>query len=102
MDVLANFLLVLEIVGALCLVPGGHKKVLTAMDHFQSFAVERIRFQASLISGLTVYYVMGQRARAVIVNVDVARLGSTAHVSLHAYIPKQLVFYCLTTKLCRR
>ena len=36
---------VLEIVGALCLVPGGHKKVLTAMDHFQKFAVERIRFQ---------------------------------------------------------
>jgi dishevelled associated activator of morphogenesis len=38
-------ILVLEIVGALCLVPGGHKKVLTAMDHFQTFAVERIRFQ---------------------------------------------------------
>ena len=38
-------MLVLEIVGALCLVPGGHKKVLTAMDHFQTFAVERIRFQ---------------------------------------------------------
>ena len=25
--------------------PGGHKKVLAAMDHFQKFAVERIRFQ---------------------------------------------------------
>lgn len=35
----------LEILGALCLVPGGHKKVLTAMEHFQKFAVERIRFQ---------------------------------------------------------
>ena len=35
----------LEILGALCLVPGGHKKVLGAMDHFQTFAVERTRFQ---------------------------------------------------------
>ena len=39
---------VLEIVGALCLVPGGHKKVLNALDHFQKFAVERIRFQVLL------------------------------------------------------
>ena len=39
---------VLEIVGALCLVPGGHKKVLNALDHFQKFAVERIRFQVPL------------------------------------------------------
>lgn len=35
----------LEILGALCLVPGGHKKVLNAMDHFQKFAMERARFQ---------------------------------------------------------
>ncbi|CAI8048375.1 Disheveled-associated activator of morphogenesis 2 [Geodia barretti] len=42
-------ILVLEIVGALCLVPGGHKKVLTAMDHFQTFAVERIRFQTLIV-----------------------------------------------------
>ena len=38
---------VLEILGALCLVPGGHRKVLGAMDHFQKFAVERTRFQVS-------------------------------------------------------
>ena len=35
----------LEILGALCLVPGGHKKVLSAMDHFQKFAMESARFQ---------------------------------------------------------
>ena len=39
------FIAALEILGALCLVPGGHKKVLNAMDHFQKFAAERIRFQ---------------------------------------------------------
>ena len=36
---------VLEILGAVCLVPGGHHKVLHAMLHFQSFANERTRFQ---------------------------------------------------------
>lgn len=36
---------VLEILGAVCLVPGGHKKVLEAMLHFQSYANERTRFQ---------------------------------------------------------
>ncbi|KAG4072083.1 hypothetical protein HA402_015582 [Bradysia odoriphaga] len=35
----------LEILGAVCLVPGGHKKVLSAMVHFQEFAAERTRFQ---------------------------------------------------------
>lgn len=35
----------LEILGAVCLVPGGHKKVLSAMLHFQRFAAERARFQ---------------------------------------------------------
>uniref|UniRef100_A0A672YTB9 Disheveled-associated activator of morphogenesis 1-like n=1 Tax=Sphaeramia orbicularis TaxID=375764 RepID=A0A672YTB9_9TELE len=36
---------VLEILGAVCLVPGGHKKVLEAMMHYQKFAAERTRFQ---------------------------------------------------------
>lgn len=36
---------VLEILGAVCLVPGGHKKVLEAMSHYQTFAAERTRFQ---------------------------------------------------------
>ncbi|XP_037833695.1 disheveled-associated activator of morphogenesis 1 isoform X2 [Kryptolebias marmoratus] len=36
---------VLEILGAVCLVPGGHKKVLEAMLHYQKFASERTRFQ---------------------------------------------------------
>ena len=36
---------VLEILGAMCLVPGGHKKVLEAMLHYQEFAAERTRFQ---------------------------------------------------------
>jgi dishevelled associated activator of morphogenesis len=37
----------LEILGALCLVPGGHRKVLSAMDHFQEFSMERTRFQVN-------------------------------------------------------
>ena len=36
---------VLEILGAMCLVPGGHKKVLDAMYYYQQFASERTRFQ---------------------------------------------------------
>ena len=38
-------ILVLEILGACCLVPGGHKKVMDAMAHFQEYAQERTRFQ---------------------------------------------------------
>lgn len=36
----------LEILGAVCLVPGGHRKVLQAMLNFQEFAAERTRFQS--------------------------------------------------------
>uniref|UniRef100_A0A3Q2SNS6 Dishevelled associated activator of morphogenesis 1b n=1 Tax=Fundulus heteroclitus TaxID=8078 RepID=A0A3Q2SNS6_FUNHE len=36
---------VLEIMGAVCLVPGGHRKILEAMLHYQRFACERTRFQ---------------------------------------------------------
>lgn len=36
----------MEILGAVCLVPGGHKKVLTAMLNFQDFVSERARFQS--------------------------------------------------------
>ncbi|XP_055492317.1 LOW QUALITY PROTEIN: disheveled-associated activator of morphogenesis 2 [Leucoraja erinacea] len=39
---------VLEILGAVCLVPGGHKKVLQAMLHYQIYASERTRFQTLL------------------------------------------------------
>uniref|UniRef100_A0A4W6D161 Dishevelled associated activator of morphogenesis 1b n=1 Tax=Lates calcarifer TaxID=8187 RepID=A0A4W6D161_LATCA len=42
---------VLEIMGAVCLVPGGHKKILEAMLHYQRFACERTRFQ-TLINDL--------------------------------------------------
>ena len=38
---------VLEILGAVCLVPGGHRKVLEAMLHYQKHVSERTRFQAS-------------------------------------------------------
>ena len=38
---------VLEILGAVCLVPDGHKKVLQAMAHYQKYAAERTRFQVS-------------------------------------------------------
>lgn len=37
--------LVLEILAAICLVPGGHKKALEAMTHYQAYAMERTRFQ---------------------------------------------------------
>ncbi|KAL3874321.1 hypothetical protein ACJMK2_037352 [Sinanodonta woodiana] len=37
---------VLEILGAVCLVPGGHRKALEAMLHFQKYAAERTRFQS--------------------------------------------------------
>uniref|UniRef100_A0A3P9HTD9 Dishevelled associated activator of morphogenesis 2 n=1 Tax=Oryzias latipes TaxID=8090 RepID=A0A3P9HTD9_ORYLA len=39
---------VLEILGAVCLVPDGHKKVLQAMGHYQKYAAERTRFQSLL------------------------------------------------------
>ena len=39
---------VLEILGAVCLVSGGHKKVLDAMEHYRKFAFERTRFQGIL------------------------------------------------------
>ncbi|KAF4083732.1 hypothetical protein AMELA_G00120080 [Ameiurus melas] len=42
---------VLEILGAVCLVPGGHRKVLEAMMHYQKYASERTRFQ-SLVNEL--------------------------------------------------
>ena len=39
--------LAIEILGAVSLVPGGHRKILVAMSHFQKFAGERTRFQVS-------------------------------------------------------
>ena len=36
----------LEILAAICLVPGGHKKALAAMTHYQAYAMERTRFQS--------------------------------------------------------
>ncbi|XP_048452619.1 disheveled-associated activator of morphogenesis 2-like [Rhincodon typus] len=39
---------VLEILGAVCLVAGGHKKILQAMLHYQVYAAERTRFQTLL------------------------------------------------------
>ncbi|GAB6020602.1 hypothetical protein CHUAL_003278 [Chamberlinius hualienensis] len=42
---------VLEILGAVCLVPGGHRKVLDAMLNYQKYACERTRFQ-SIINDL--------------------------------------------------
>ncbi|KAK2706666.1 hypothetical protein QYM36_014640 [Artemia franciscana] len=42
---------VLEILAAVCLVPGGHKKVLQSLQEFQEYAGERTRFQ-TLINDL--------------------------------------------------
>ncbi|KAJ7991315.1 hypothetical protein DPEC_G00296050 [Dallia pectoralis] len=39
---------VLEILGAVCLVPDGHKNVLQSMIHYQKYAAERTRFQTLL------------------------------------------------------
>uniref|UniRef100_A0A8C1N993 Dishevelled associated activator of morphogenesis 2 n=1 Tax=Cyprinus carpio TaxID=7962 RepID=A0A8C1N993_CYPCA len=39
---------VLEILGAVCLVPDGHRKVLQGMAHYQKYAAERTRFQSLL------------------------------------------------------
>lgn len=39
---------VLEILGGLLLVQGGHRRVLDAMYHYQSYACERARFQVHL------------------------------------------------------
>ncbi|XP_046849776.1 disheveled-associated activator of morphogenesis 1-like isoform X2 [Xenia sp. Carnegie-2017] len=36
---------VIEILAAICLVPGGHKKALQALTHYQQYAMERTRFQ---------------------------------------------------------
>ncbi|XP_050698138.1 disheveled-associated activator of morphogenesis 1-like isoform X2 [Eriocheir sinensis] len=41
--------LLLEILGGVCLLPGGHKKVLEAMLHFQKHAGERTRFQTLIV-----------------------------------------------------
>lgn len=42
-----NKIAALELLGAICIVPGGHKKVLEAMLHYQVFASERTRFQVT-------------------------------------------------------
>jgi len=39
---------VLEILGAICLIPGGRKKVLEAMYHYHKYTGERTRFQVSI------------------------------------------------------
>ncbi|CAL4086943.1 unnamed protein product, partial [Meganyctiphanes norvegica] len=41
--------MVLEILGGVCLLPGGHKKVLEAMLHFQKHQGERTRFQTLIV-----------------------------------------------------
>ena len=55
-------LAVLEILGPLCLVPGGHKKVLTALTSFATFAGERTRFQERL---LTFFCLIGNEVQGV-------------------------------------
>ena len=50
MNNISKLFLVLEILGACCLVPGGHKKVMDAMVHFQEYSQERTRFQVNIDS----------------------------------------------------
>ncbi|CBY24229.1 unnamed protein product [Oikopleura dioica] len=40
---------VLDILGPVCLIPGGHKKVLNALTKFATFAAERTRFQSLIL-----------------------------------------------------
>ena len=42
-------LAVLEILGPACLIPGGHKKVLSALTKFATVAAERTRFQSLIL-----------------------------------------------------
>lgn len=56
----------LEILGAVCLVPGGHKKVLEAMLHYQKFAAERTRFQVSTHTHDTNQTLSGQKDRTLL------------------------------------
>uniref|UniRef100_A0A8B9RL75 Dishevelled associated activator of morphogenesis 2 n=1 Tax=Astyanax mexicanus TaxID=7994 RepID=A0A8B9RL75_ASTMX len=53
---------VLEILGAVCLVPDGHKKVLQAMAHYQKYAAERTRFQvrSMLMAVCSVYRLVNE------------------------------------------
>jgi len=53
-DSSASKVAALEILGAMCLVPGGHKRVLRAMVHFQQHVGERTRFQVFLQSFVSV------------------------------------------------
>ncbi|MGH0134704.1 UNVERIFIED_CONTAM: hypothetical protein FKN15_014982 [Acipenser sinensis] len=52
----------LEILGAVCLVPGGHKKVLQAMCHYQNYSAERARFQKMLMR-CKIYYSSGAKIK---------------------------------------
>lgn len=49
---------VLEILGAVCLVPGGHKKVLQAMLHYQKYASERTRFQVGALAAASLFMLL--------------------------------------------
>lgn len=42
---IANKTMVLEMLGAVCLISDGYQKVLDALTHFKDFAGERTRFQ---------------------------------------------------------
>ena len=42
-------LAVLDILAPICLIPGGHKKVLTALTKFATYAAERTRFQSLIL-----------------------------------------------------
>jgi hypothetical protein len=41
--------LVLEILSAICYIENGHEKVLKAIDYYQVYAHERVRFQVCLL-----------------------------------------------------
>lgn len=74
---------VLEILGAVCLVPGGHRKVLQAMMHYQKYASERTRFQ--------VRHGTGHWAASQITQIPSFSLPG---VNLHTTTRE---FYCVTT-----
>ena len=90
--------LVLEILGAVCLVPGGHQRVMSAIDEFTTFAYERTRFQVCVC--ICVYCVRACVCMYMRVCVYV-RVCVCARVCVHAPVCMYTCAHlCLCTCMC--
>jgi hypothetical protein len=81
---------VLEILGAICLIPDGHRMVLTALDHFREFAGERVRFQTIVADLARDTHIGTVRAIAHIVSITTA---TTTAPTITTHMPT-----CTTTR----